>query len=299
MRIYSTILLLFISTLICAQITHVHQFPSMQPQHVLDNNLENISFAFSMRVLNSDYDAPLVKLRRASDNTEQDFGWSDNDIVDVSAIDTWRNGSNVYIVTWYDQSELGRNATQTDSNKQPQFYTDTNMPYFKGDGANDYLTVDTTNGIQDLITNGSEGTVLGVMKATTKIQHTFGVLNGTNRWSTHINWVDNNLYFDPGICCNSPRSFNNSSNVNVWQQYTFIKTTTNAVARAGGVQKFNGAHTTGRCTITEDFAIGWAAGNQSGYNSTTSFSEFVMYKTDISTAIILEIEENTITFWNL
>jgi len=270
----------------------------MQPAHILDENLENISFAFSMRVLESDYNGPIIRLRRASDNTEQDFTWADNDIVDIEAINTWRGGSNVYVHTWYDQSGLERNAIQTTNFRQPQFFPDANRPHFRGDGANDYLLIDTPNGIQDVTNSGNQGTVLIIANATIRSQHSFGVLTGSDRWSTHMNWNNNRLYFDPGICCNATRDFFNGGNVNRWEIYTFIKTTTRVISRSGGTQRFNGNHNRGRCTRSEDFTIGWANGNQ-GLFSNTAFSEFIMYRADINTNLYEDIENNAITFWSL
>jgi len=281
------------------KIANHNYFPTLQPSHVLDEQLTDISFAFSMRVLVSDYDGPLIRLRRAIDGMEQDFGWGDNDIVDIDAINTWRSGSNVFIHTWYDQSGLGRDAVQTTSSSQPRFYPDSVRPYFQGDGINDHLTIDTPNGIQDVTNSGVEGTVITVIKATKKNQHTFGVLVNSDRWSTHINWSNNNVYFDPGVCCNNPRFFNNNGNVNVWDQYTFIRTSTNSIARLAGIQMFNGTYTKGRCTRTEDFAIGWATGNQSNNHSTSSFLEFIMYSTDVTANKYQMIEENSIIFWNI
>ena len=280
-------------------ISNYNHFPTHQPTHILDEKLTNISFAFGMRVLSSDYNGPLLRLRRASDNAQQDFSWGDIDIVDVTAINTWRNGSNVYVHTWYDQSGLGRDAVQVTNNRQPRFYPDATMPYFQGDGSNDHLTVDTPNGIQDVTNAGKEGTVLSVMRATTKNQHTFGVLTGVNRWSSHVNWSNSNLYFDPGICCDQNRFITNGSNANVWKMYTFVKTNTNIIIRTNAVDKLNAVHTKAKCTRTEDFAIGWATGSESGNHATTSFTEFVMYKIDISSVEYQEIENNTITFWGL
>lgn len=297
-RFYLFILLL-IPIFGYTQIINYNHFSTMQPNHILDEKLTNISFAFSMRVLESDYNGPLVRLRRDSDNTEQDFGWGDNDIVDVAAIDAWRAGSNVYIHTWYDQSGLGRDAIQTIISQQPLFYPDITKPYFQGDGSNDHLIVNTPNGIQDVTNAGSEGTVLSAMSATQKNQHAFGVLTGIDRWSTHVNWSNNTLYFDPGICCNNPRSFVNGANINIWAYYTFIKTPTNVIARTGTIEKFNGTHTTGRCTRTEDFAIGWATGDQPDKHATTSFMEMIMYRIDINATEYQKIEDNAITFWGL
>ena len=148
-------------------------------------------------------------------------------------------------------------------------------PYFKGDGVNDHLEVAVS--IQQLTNNGVNGTVLAIMVPTKKGQHTFGVLRYSNRWSTHVNWSTNYLYFDPGICCNVQRRFYNASEVGKWNLYTFIRTDTKVIARLKGVQKLNGLHTTGRYTINDNFGIGWAIGDESWAHSTTSFLEFIMY----------------------
>jgi len=211
---YTFIVILYIPITIHGAIANYNHFPTLTPLHILDEKLTNISFAFSMRVLESDYNGPLIRLRRASDNSEKDFGWGDNDIVDVAAINAWRSGSNVYVHTWYDQSGLGRDAVQTISSKQPRFYADVAYPYFQGDGVDDYLTIDTPNGLQDVTHAGKEGTIISILQATNNNQYTFGVLYGTDRWSTHTNWSNGSIYFDPGICCNNPRSFSNNTNTN-------------------------------------------------------------------------------------
>jgi hypothetical protein len=289
-----------------AAIANYNQFPTLQPSHILDDKRINISFAFSMRVLESDYNGPIIRLRRASDNAEQDFGWGDNDIVDISAIDIWRNGANVFVHTWYDQSGLERDAVQTTIMRQPRFYPDTAKPYFQGDGNNDHLTVDTPNGIQDVTNNGKEGTVFTVLRATKRNQHTFGVLrlgntiNGhSNRWSSHTNWSNNNLYFDPGTCCTTNRNFLNSSNENKWAQYTLMKTPSHVIMRANSILKKTGTAYYDACTLIDDFAIGWATGDETGRHSTASFAELIMYKRDISATQYQKIEENSMKFWGI
>ncbi len=291
------LLFTFFQSLAFGQISNYNYFPSLSPSHILDTKLDSLNFALSFRILLSDYNGPLVRLRRASDNAQKDFFHADNDIVDIAAINTWRAGSNVYVVKWYDQGPLGYDAIQLTDNRQPRFYPSTTKPYFKGDGINDHLTVEV--GLQSLTKNGVNGTVLSIVKASPKYQHTFGVLVGIDRWSTHINWSNNNLYFDPGICCNNPRYFYNLSGNNVWDIYTFIRTDTHVISRKGGVQKINGTHTTGPCTINNYFTIGWANGSQPVAHSTSSFLEFVMYKIDISATEYTNIEQNSILFWGL
>lgn len=286
-----------------SQIGNYNFFPTLQPQHILDEKLTNISFAYSMRVLESDYEGKLVELRRASDNKVETFGWGSNDIVDVAAINSWRGTSLVYIVTWYDQSKSGRNAVQTDPAKQPQFFPDAIMPYFKGDGVNDHLTV-TGGEIKFVTNNGKEGTIVATMKATDKINFSFGVRdkdNIGNRWASHVSWSNNQLYFDPGACCNeAARYIDNKANLDKWDTYSFIRAVNTSTIRSSLSKKTTSF--TGQCLIPNSdshFAIGFATGALSTEYATTSFNEFIMYKTDIVLSQVEEIEANAKTFWGI
>ena len=156
---YKYVLILLFPYFGNGQIAQYNQFPTKQPTHILDEKLDDISFAYSLRLLESDYDGPLIRLRK-TDNAEMDFGWTDNDRVDIEAINTWRAGSDVFVTTWYDQSGLDRHATQTDTNLQPQFIPDLVQPYLAGDRDNDVLIV--TENFQNLTENGKNGSVLGV-----------------------------------------------------------------------------------------------------------------------------------------
>jgi hypothetical protein len=75
--------------------------------------------AYSLRLLRSAYTGDAIRVRRASDNTEQDIGFVDNEL-DTSALTTFCSGTNAYVKTWYDQSGNARNATQGTAANQPQ-----------------------------------------------------------------------------------------------------------------------------------------------------------------------------------
>ncbi|WP_062058020.1 arabinofuranosidase catalytic domain-containing protein [Aquimarina longa] len=288
---------IFFSCLCYGQIDQYNHFPTMRPSHILDAKLTTISFALSFRVLESDYNGPLVRLRRSSDNAEQDFGWSDNDIVDVAAIDTWRSGSDVFVVIWYDQSGLGRNAIQNTNSFQPRFITDLTRPYFFGDGIDDRLDINTS--IQVLTNAGINGSVFTIIYTTSKGQFSFGTRQpgvNRNRWSTHINWSNNNMYFDSGICCDGVRSVANTNNQ--WQQLSFIRANIVQTIRRSGTILRTGNYTNGPCTATNGFGILYTNGNNSQF-ATNRFTELIMYQMDISLSDIQEIENNQIDFWNL
>ena len=306
-----------------SQIGNYNTFPSLPPLHLLDDVdlLQDISFAYSMRLLESDYEGPLVRLRRASDNAERDFFCNQEDKVNVLEIDNWRNGSNVFVTTWYDQSGQNRNAVQTNTNRQPIFFTDSSFPHFAGDGSNDSLIVQGT--FNDVVENGKNATITGVFFAIDRADSAFGAINPSNstndRWLTHINWSDEHFYFDPGYCCNTPRRFRNdvptSNNgpgkLNTWGQYTVIRrddpantATDRVIIKLDGDLKVNGGFPDNRAFTRTDFPflIGALSRDNLGRPAgaaTTKFAEMIMYNKGKSDSFVLEIEENQITFWEL
>lgn len=308
-----TYCLLFISSLCIAQIAHHNQFPTLRPNNVnlLEENITDISFAYSMRLLDYAYTGPLIRLRRSNDNIEQDFFPADNDIIDFAAINTWAAAANLFVVIWYDQSGLGRDASQTNANRQPQFLNIENEPYLEGDGSDDLLEVPVS--IQTLTEGGKNGSVFGVFYATDRSDTAFGVVSGNNRWLTHINWGDENTYFDPGSCCQGGRSFANdlapAGSLNLWDQYSFVRrddpTAPNIdrrILRLGGEEKRNLNYNNNlECTLNVNMGISAAinaVGNGTGH-STTRFIEIVMYAQGKDDDFINNIEQNQINFWGL
>jgi hypothetical protein len=75
--------------------------------------------AYSLRLLRTAYTGSAIRVRRASDNTEQDISFVDNEL-DTSALTTFCSGTNGFVKTWYDQSGNGYDATQATASNQPQ-----------------------------------------------------------------------------------------------------------------------------------------------------------------------------------
>ena len=102
--------------------------------------IPNIAAAYGMRRMRSAYTGSLLRLRRSSDNAESDFGYDADGHLDTAAISAWLSGSG-YIVTWYDQSGNGYNATQSTAASQPLYVASgqNGRPVGRWDGTNDYL----------------------------------------------------------------------------------------------------------------------------------------------------------------
>lgn len=102
--------------------------------------------AYSLRLLDSTYTGDAIRVRRASDNTEQDIGFDGNGDLDISALATFCAGTNGFVKTWYDQSGNTLDATQTTTANQPKIYdsstgvvTENGKPKISFDGSNDNL----------------------------------------------------------------------------------------------------------------------------------------------------------------
>lgn len=86
---------------------------------VSDESTFVFTYKFSVRRINDNYTGYLMRVRRSSDNTEQDIGFDSNGDLDESTLLNFCGAGNGYVVTWYDQTG-GKNFTQSDTSLQPQ-----------------------------------------------------------------------------------------------------------------------------------------------------------------------------------
>ncbi len=77
--------------------------------------------AYSLRKLSSTYSGALIRVRRSSDNAEQDIYPSSSNcgMLDTAALTTFVGSNSAFVKTWYDQVGT-RHATQTTAGSQPR-----------------------------------------------------------------------------------------------------------------------------------------------------------------------------------
>jgi hypothetical protein len=115
---------------------------------ILLDDFPNAAAAYSLRKLRSAYTGDAIRVRRASDNTEQNIGFVNNEL-DTASLTSFCSGTNGFVTTWYDQSGNGYNATQTTAGNQPQIVssgsviTENGNPSVKFDGTDDNLDANT------------------------------------------------------------------------------------------------------------------------------------------------------------
>lgn len=79
--------------------------------------------AYSLRRLKSGFSGPLIRVRRSSDNTEQDIGLIGDTLDTASLLSFVGAGNNGFIRTWYDQSGNNYHLGQTTTTLQPRIVT--------------------------------------------------------------------------------------------------------------------------------------------------------------------------------
>lgn len=105
----------------------------------------NAAAAYSVRLLRGGYTGNAIRVRRSSDNAEQNIGFTALGNLDTSALTSFCSGTNGFVTTWYDQSGNGYNATQGTAANQPQIVssgsvlTTNSKPSASFDGINDSL----------------------------------------------------------------------------------------------------------------------------------------------------------------
>jgi hypothetical protein len=136
--------------------------------------------AYSLRKLRTAYTGAAIRVRRSSDNAEQDVGFSAG-VLDTVSLLSFVGAGNGFVVTWYDQSGTGADATRAVvASQQPKIVTygtveEKNLkPAILFDGSDDRLV--TVAGVPALNT-GNEFSIFHV--------HSSNLLNTIrNVWST-------------------------------------------------------------------------------------------------------------------
>ena len=106
--------------------------------------------AYSTRRIRTTYTGPALRVRRSSDNTEQDINFNTNGDLDTTALISFTGTSNGFITKWYDQSGNSRDLIQATVLKQPQIsmngvvFTENDKPTIVSTG-NSLLSMNTWN----------------------------------------------------------------------------------------------------------------------------------------------------------
>jgi hypothetical protein len=130
---------------------------------LLDVYGANVEAAYSVRKLSASYAGSAIRVRRSSDNSEQDIGFDGNGDLDTSALTTFVGANDGKVVKWYDQSGNSSDAVQTNVNGQPHIIasgvlsTQGGKPAVAqetgvGNPGNQFLDTPTINAVHNFVT---------------------------------------------------------------------------------------------------------------------------------------------------
>lgn len=148
MRLLILILLFSISAQGQIVRTHPYYRPTAAACSYLLDQYTGAAAAYSLRLLDCQYAGALIRVRRSSDNSEQDVYPTANGDLDTATLKTFvgTGGSDDgFVVTWYDQSGNSNNATQSTAVSQPLIMDNgvinrlSGKPTIVFDGSNDVL----------------------------------------------------------------------------------------------------------------------------------------------------------------
>jgi hypothetical protein len=260
------------------------------------------------RRLSGTYNGSLFRVRRASDNTEQDIGYNSVGGLDTSALSSFCSGTNGFVQTIYDQSGNGVNLAQptsVSSSRQPKIYDSVNG-----------LNVE--NGIASMNFDLGDNLIGNYATSSNSLMSVFSV---ASPFATNTTYVIYSQYNTPtaapafGLADHSTNSLRDF----MWgaaQEAVYSPNTTNLAVRAGirrtSTTPNNAVYLNGTIggtttsvtdvTIGTNVAIGTIFhGNTSGAGTFPyrgEISEVIVWRTD-QTSNVSGINSNMATFYGI
>lgn len=118
--------------------------PPPPPTTPMDTYLSGMHCAYGLKKVLGGYSGPLLRVRRDSDNAEQDIGFvSGTGLIDTTALISFVGSGSGYVTKWYDQL-LAVDAAQATTTKQPLLVSaGSYLGHLQFDGIDDYLVTHT------------------------------------------------------------------------------------------------------------------------------------------------------------
>lgn len=243
--------------------------------------------AYSVRKLRTLYTGNAIRVRRSSDNTEQDIGFDGNGNLDESALTTFVGANNGFVTTWYDQSGNLRNLTETSATAQPQIVNSgsinkvNNDIVLSFDGTNDKLSF-------TLSSNLSQPATIFIVNRNSQLgsKPIFSSSDANNRWQIYRTGIGNYI----NIFAGSVLSSNDTT-----QQQVIIYSLFNGANSSISINNNAAVNGNAGTQQTNAFRVGVDNSNTFGNNDV---SELIIYNSDQS-ANRTSILDNINTYYSI
>ena len=171
---------------------------------VLDEYPTNSFCAYSLQKLRAAYSGNVIKVRRSSDNAEQDIGFTGN-ALDTSSLLTFVGVGDGFVTTFYNQTTGGaQTMSQSTANSQPKIVnsgsliTDANngLAAIQFDGVDDHFTGASLGAPHDLdfYRVGSTTDTKFIMISGASDKFSYAIDDGSTSTAISQNWRSTDLY---------------------------------------------------------------------------------------------------------
>lgn len=215
---------------------------------------------YSFRLTRSAYTGPSVRIRRSTDNTQQDFYPNSSNQLTTgvggtgSLLSSWLGAATGYVVTWYDQTGRGKHINQATTGSQP-----TIVGVSTGDLAIYYTNATSMSGSNVFDTTSvSDMHLVFKQKEIVRQPSVIISLNGSNnseRLSVHSPWSGDNMWhWDAGHTTNVLNRASSVANATVAGNTAFFsgyKSSTeskNAFRINAGTRYFSSQYSSAQCS---------------------------------------------------
>jgi hypothetical protein len=233
------------------------------------------------RRLSSTYTGSLIRVRRSSDNAEQDIGYTSGNILDESALTSFVGAGNGFVTTWYDQSGNGNNETQSTAADQPRIVNSGTI-----DKMNSVPTIYFSGGLGGSFLSSSNymsGSTTGSVFAFTAVDSDPSVGFGSGHFistiqqsgqAAHCPFSDGNIYESFGT--NSRKSAGNpTASLTTPHLYSVVSQLNDYKIYIDNTQFYS--TTSNTVSFPNTILVGKSTDGKTSYNYNGKLSELILY----------------------
>ena len=249
--------------------------------------------AYSLRKLKSSYTGSAIRVRRSSDNTEQNIGFDSNGNLDTYSLSAFVGTGNGFVSIWYDQSG-SYNLIQTTAANQPSIVlsgainTQNNKPILITD-FNSYMSN------SSLPINGTTNSIFATIKMVTT-RGNISIMSGYNlAYNPHFvsrNTNGNNRYYDSNSDITASPLPNGLNLINLHENSSGI-----TVYENGSNLVTNFSHDLNNTTGISIFR--WSVNDNSYMPNGSGFAELIVYGNSSKLSDNSAISNNINTYYSV
>lgn len=157
--------------------------------------------AYSVRRLSGSYTGPLLRVRRASDNTETDIAATVAGNLDTATLASFCSATSCFVRSWYDQSGNGRTASQATAASQPRIVNAGSIDQLGSRPAVRFLAAQALAATAPLAAANEYSLVMTTVERSRRGAVGWKLLTSgfaSRRVFAHTPWSDGVLYYDQG-----------------------------------------------------------------------------------------------------